>query len=421
MQINPFLRALYHFFRILAYIGVRVYFRRLAVLGKANLSHVDGPVIIVVNHPSTLMDVLLPGAYIPRVMFFLANYGLFKNPVSGWIFRRLYCIPVKRKEDVAEGEQRDNDDAFEMSFEHLAKGGVLFIAPEGVSYMNRYVRPLKTGTARIGLGAEARNAGNLGLKILPVGMSYNTPHLFRSNAVLRFGAPIMVADWLPRWRENGPAAVDQLTEHIENQLKILSIHTEDEAGETFISRLENMLHTTHPLPLAAEYERTQQSIQKDLNNSSLRENMGQYFNTLQAQTINDNVVAGQFTAIQGLALLFGWPLLLPAFLFWILPCYLPYLLNKKLNLYIGYSSTVKVVAGLFFMMPLMLWIVWHFGKPFFTSFGHYPAVLVGFALLGLFAEYYLDCWQALQDWRKRKLLTTTDLLDLQKMRATIIG
>jgi glycerol-3-phosphate O-acyltransferase / dihydroxyacetone phosphate acyltransferase len=421
MQINPFLRVLYHFFRILAYIGARVYFRRLAVLGKENLGHVGGPIIIVANHPSTLMDVLLPGAYIPRVMFFLANYGLFKNPVSGWIFRRLYCIPVKRKEDVEDGEQRDNDDAFEMSFEHLTKGGALFIAPEGVSYMNRYVRPLKTGTARIGLGAEARNAGNLGLKILPIGLSYNTPHLFRSNAVMRFGTPIKVADWLPAWRENGPAAVDQLTEHIENQLKILSIHTDDDDGEIFTTRLEAMLHTTYPLPLAAEYERTQEHLQKDLNNSNLREKMEQYFAALQVKNIDDNVVAGQFTATQGLILLLGWPLLLPAFLFWLLPCYLPYLLNKKLNLYIGYSSTVKVVAGLFFVMPLMLWIVWHFGQPFFSSFWHYPAALTGFLLSGLFAEYYLNCLQAMQTWQKRKLLPTTDLLDLQKVRATIIG
>ncbi|MEY3242250.1 MAG: hypothetical protein RIR11_3689 [Bacteroidota bacterium] len=421
MQVNPFLRAFYHFCRILAYIGSRVYFRRLAVLGKENLVHVKGPVIIVVNHPSTLMDVLLPGAYIPRVMFFLANYGLFKNPVSGWIFSRLYCIPVKRKEDVAEGEERDNDNAFEMSFEHLIKGGALFIAPEGVSYMNRYIRPLKTGTARIGLGAEARNAGNLGLKILPIGLSYNSPHLFRSNAVMRVGTPIQVADWLPAWRENVPATVDQLTQHIENQLKILSIHTDDEEGEVFITRLETMLHTTDPLPLTAEYHRTQERIKKDLNNSNLREKTGQYFETLQAKGIDDNVVAGQFTAIQGLVLLLGWPLLLPAFLFWALPCYLPYLLNKKLNLYIGYSSTVKVVAGIFFMMPLMLWIVWHFGKPFYTAFWHYPAVLIGFLLLGLFAEYYLDCWRAMLDRRKRKLLPAADLLNLQKWRATIIG
>jgi hypothetical protein len=68
-----------------------------------------------------------------------------------------------------------------------------------------------------------------------------------------------------------------------------------------------------------------------------------------------------------------------------------------------------------------LWIVWHFGKPFYTAFWHYPAVLIGFLLLGLFAEYYLDCWRAMLDRRKRKLLPAADLLNLQKWRATIIG
>ncbi|MBL7774525.1 MAG: 1-acyl-sn-glycerol-3-phosphate acyltransferase, partial [Saprospiraceae bacterium] len=145
ISINPFLRLIYFFLRAIVWVSLRVLYRRRLVLGREHLRF-DGPAIVIVNHPSTLLDVLNPAVEIRQEMFFLANYGMFKNPVAGWFLRRFFCIPVMRKEDVAEGETRNNLQAFEQSFQHLEKNGVLFIAPEGTSWMNRFVRPLKTGT-----------------------------------------------------------------------------------------------------------------------------------------------------------------------------------------------------------------------------------------------------------------------------------
>ncbi|HNE29647.1 MAG TPA: 1-acyl-sn-glycerol-3-phosphate acyltransferase, partial [Saprospiraceae bacterium] len=175
--LHPVLRFIYAWLRLTAWLGIVVFYRRRLLLGREHLRF-DGPAIVIVNHPNTLMDVLVPGVHIHQEMFFLANYGLFKNPVSNWLLRRLFCIPVKRREDVEEGEARDLDATFEQCYRHLEKNGVLFIAAEGTSWMNRFVRPLKTGTARIGFGTEARNGWQLGVKIIPIGLSYPTPNLF---------------------------------------------------------------------------------------------------------------------------------------------------------------------------------------------------------------------------------------------------
>ena len=86
--IHPFLRFLYGFFRLLARGFVGLFFREKVLLGKEHLRF-DGPAIIVLNHPSTLMDVFTPGIHIRQEMFFLANYGLFKHPVSNWLLSRL--------------------------------------------------------------------------------------------------------------------------------------------------------------------------------------------------------------------------------------------------------------------------------------------------------------------------------------------
>ena len=116
IRLHPVLKAAYFFFRTVSRLGIFVFYRRHLLLGRENLRF-DGPAIVIVNHPSTLMDVLNPGIHIHQEMFFLANYSLFKHPVSNWLLRRLFCIPVIRREDVPEGTPRDNTDSFEKSFE----------------------------------------------------------------------------------------------------------------------------------------------------------------------------------------------------------------------------------------------------------------------------------------------------------------
>ncbi len=397
MRINPFLWALYHFLRLLAWLSGKVYFKRWVIIEQQRRHNVQGPLIVVANHPSTLMDVLLVGATLPRVLYFLANYGLFKHPVSNWLFSRLYCIPVKRKEDVAEGESRDNVDAFEQSYVHLGKGGALFIAPEGVSYTDRFIRPLKTGTARIALGTEARYSN--GVRILPIGLSYDKSYHFRTDAVLHIGEPIVVSEWLEKWRNNGPAAVDDLTEYIERQLQSLTIHCEDEAGEAVVALAETILHDAAPLSMANEYARTKQHLPNILHDSTLRGKLEDYRSNLTG-SITDHLWGRSYTPnVSLLLLVLGAPLALLAGLVWWLPCYLPYWVNKKLQLFIGYSSTVKAVVGLFFSFPLSMVILRLATRHWVPGWWGYLAILGAAVLLGLFLEKYLHVWIK---WRASK-------------------
>lgn len=392
-RINPFLWALYHLLRVVAWICVRVFFRRFVITGREHLRDTSGPIIVVVNHPSTLMDVLAPGAYINRVMFFLANYGLFKNPISNVILRTLYCIPVKRKEDVAEGENRNNDSAFEQSFRHLEKGGALFVAPEGVSWMNRMVRPFKTGTARIALGAEQRQNGNLGVRILPVGLTYNAPHHFRSNLVMQVGEPIEVSDWLAAWSVNPTEAVDDLTLHTENIVRSLAIHAGDEDGDALLHRIEAFLQAADPLPFMEDFHRSKTIADRIAAAPVEPAARAAYYRDLEHEYITGPVPAPEKSVIDYIFLIVGFPLTLVGLAFWFLPCFIPWWLNKKLNLYIGYSSTVKVLAGFFITFPLAIWGVWRIGQPYFTEWWKFPAVLIAFGLLGLGCEIYLDRWK----------------------------
>lgn len=395
--IAPLLRLIYAVLRAVVWVSVRVFYRRRLVLGREHLRF-DGPAIVIVNHPSTLMDVLNPALEICQEMFFLANYGLFRHPVSRWLLTRLFCIPVMRSEDVRPGEERDNSQAFEASFQHLERGGVLFIAPEGTSWMNRFVRPLKTGTARIALEAEARNGWQLGVKIVPIGLSYSAPHRFRSEVVVNAGPPVYAAQWREVWETDPAAAIEGLTQYLEMQLKQLSIHTGDEAGEQALTMWEEILQNDHPLPQRAAFERSQQLARTRLHDAEAVRQAIAYRQALARAGLSDAAFSPRRRKgrlWRWIGLLLGFPLFAVGGAFWFLPCFIPYWLNRRLKLYIGYSATVMVVAGIV-VFPLYGWAAFRMARMAGLSVGEAMALLTALAASGLFVERY---WEALRlEW-----------------------
>ena len=68
------------------------------------------------------------------------------------------------------------------------------------------VRDLKSGTSRIALRTEAEDEGRLGIRIIPVGLMYTDPGLFRSDVDIHFGEAIEVKSFLSAYREKRSAA-----------------------------------------------------------------------------------------------------------------------------------------------------------------------------------------------------------------------
>jgi 1-acyl-sn-glycerol-3-phosphate acyltransferase len=420
IRLNPLLRIIYFLLRLLAWAGVSVFYRRRTVLGLAN-TRFDGPAIIISNHPSTLMDVLNLGLHIRQEMFFLANYGLFKHPVSNWLLSRLFCIPIKRREDVAEGEARDNDAAFEQSFRHLEANGLLYIAPEGVSWMERWVRPFKTGTARIAFGTEQRQGGQLGLVVLPIGLSYSAPNLFRSNVTVHYGAPVPVQPHLADWQRDPEKAVDDFTQMLEQKVRGLSLDCRDETGERFIGRLEELLQNERPLRGEAEFLRSKTLIDKHLNDKSLQARTAEYFQALATAGLSDRGLLAAALPLglrEALFLLLGFPLFAAGYAFWFLPCYLPGLLAKKMNLYIGYDSNVKTLAGLFSFGTALALVPRFFGAP---NAWKGAAYMLTVALLGFFADWYGQRGQRFLERRRALALSAVQRGDLLAQRQALLA
>ena len=112
------------------------------------------------------------------------------------------------------------------------------IFPEGTSVSERKLRPLKSGAARIALGAEARHGFRLGLHVLPVGLNYFDPTRFRSDVLLNAAPPIRVAAYAAAYAADPDAAADALTAAIQQALERRLVISCDAADDALAQQIE---------------------------------------------------------------------------------------------------------------------------------------------------------------------------------------
>jgi glycerol-3-phosphate O-acyltransferase / dihydroxyacetone phosphate acyltransferase len=175
--------------RLIAKAATLGWFRVVEVTGLERIPR-TGPILIVANHHGGFVDPALILATVPRPVRFLAMGSLFRILPLRPLLAFAGAIPVHRAQD-AEGDgegTRRNVDTFAASFTHLREGGAIGIFPEGEATDEAHLLPIRTGAARIALGAHSRGA--MGLKIVPVGLIHEDKQRARSRAYVRIGDPI---------------------------------------------------------------------------------------------------------------------------------------------------------------------------------------------------------------------------------------
>jgi glycerol-3-phosphate O-acyltransferase / dihydroxyacetone phosphate acyltransferase len=181
------------------------------------------PLLFAANHPNSIMDTVLLATQTDRKVHYLARSGLFTNPFAARLFELCGAIPICRDPKNPQA----NKDTFRRAFEVLQQGGCVGIFPEGRNSLERGLLELKTGAARIALGAEAANTHSLGLVIIPVGLNFTNRDRFMSKVLIRFGEPIRASDWVDEYRSDERAAVRSLTQRIGDDLRGIVTHIED--------------------------------------------------------------------------------------------------------------------------------------------------------------------------------------------------
>jgi 1-acyl-sn-glycerol-3-phosphate acyltransferase len=427
--LNPILYLLYYFFKGLVRLGLWGYFERITYIHPERLRFRHA-CIVISNHPNTMLDPLLACVKVSKEVFFLANYGLFKKPFHRWFFSTFYCIPVQRPQDV-NGAPLRNDHSFAHAEQHLSAGGCLYTAPEGASWMISKISPLRTGTARIALGTEHRNDFRLELTILPVGIDYTAPHLFRSRAVVNVGLPIQVARFQSRYQADPTDAVVALTAHMENQLRSLTLDFRTPIEQRLIAQLQEVLSTAAPQPDAVRFKLSQQLLaawraleQTDPTHyQEIYQRTLQYHKLIRANHLRDTHIAhrssvGRIAGMLGLS-----PIAIFGLTNNLLPAAIPWLVRQRMQLYIGYDSTVKILAGLvsfplFYL--LQSYLVWQLtGHRLITA--AYLLCLVPTGLLGWRWLAWTRQWLGHRRFRQLKRRAPLRHSQIQQLRRHLLS
>ena len=157
-----------------------------------NGKNVDGPLLVVANHPNSGIDPILVQSIMDRDLRFLAKSTLFKKPVLKTVLRKANALPAYRSQDGSDTTK--NQSTFTEVNAALHEGSAVAVFPEGVSHNETNMVKLKTGTARMALAAY--NDGVHDLRILPVGLHYFNKERWRSNAAVTVGRVINLSEWI---------------------------------------------------------------------------------------------------------------------------------------------------------------------------------------------------------------------------------
>ena len=227
-------------------LAVRIFFRRIELIGSERVP-VHSPAVFACNHPNGLVDPLFLLCFAGRPVSFLGKAPLLGYFFIGWFVRLFETIPVYRKQDNTTGSTRET---FDRARAVLRRGGAIAIFPEGTTHDDPQLRELKTGAARIALGARLDD-----IVVVPTGIYYTAKNVFRSSALVVFGDPIAVPRaGLDATGEPLADDVDALTATIEERLDAVTVQADSHAALELIGRAEDIFTANDEQPVAEEFE-----------------------------------------------------------------------------------------------------------------------------------------------------------------------
>lgn len=206
-----------------------------------NKPDLTGPFIWASSHSNYLCDTVPAGTEGLRPTKFLAKSTLFRFPIKSFLE---FCgaLPIARAEDFKEGSGQvrsvQNRSTFKVAIAAMEQGWPIAIFPEGVSIVSPGLTlPLKPGVAKLAFAAEESTGFTIGLRIIPVGLEYGSRSRVGSGLTIRYGKPLVLADYKDLYHSEKNKAVTLLMEDLTREMIGAFPHFQNETKLTLARKL----------------------------------------------------------------------------------------------------------------------------------------------------------------------------------------
>lgn len=378
-------------------VALRLFYRHVHVTGFNHIPE-KGPVIIIANHQSSLMDAALMGILLKRKAWFFARGDVFINRTVCQLLRWLHMLPVhghvrgKNKMDV-------NDSSFEAGRKILREGGIIVFFPESTSHIERELYAFRKGVFRLGFDAAVNGEKRIDIPVIPIGITYEHPTRANTDVQVHAGEAFALSDYQQEYASNPAQTLLRISRDAWCRVENLMLHIPntkrcDTAEQRLTIDRTNHASGSRPwrIPNNHKLQREQKICRELLNESEeifegRKRAIGSYFAQLKKHGISDETVNSNKTQPVNIILLC---LLAPLAAVGIVLNVFPFLLgryvaDKKVYRPDFYTWIYVVGCALFYCMWVLLLTLLAGLLSWWCSL----ALLAGMIISGLIARHWL--------------------------------
>lgn len=216
---------LYSFLRPYVDHHVKKAFRQYEVVGTENIPE-NAACLFAANHTNTLMDALVLLSMDHEKKVFIARGDMFKKPTIAKIMFFLRILPIYRIRDGFKSVKDNNSEIIDKAADVIHDEVKLFLYPEATHRTKHSLRQLSKGIFHIALKANADFGHEKPVYIVPIGIEYGDYFRYRSTAIVSFGEPINVTEFVNKNKEENEAIImnglrEMLTERMSKLISFI--------------------------------------------------------------------------------------------------------------------------------------------------------------------------------------------------------
>ena len=255
---------LYSFLRPFIDYHLKKAFRRYKVVGQENIPQ-DAACIFGANHTNTLMDALVLLSMNREKKVFIARGDIFKKPFIAKLMHFCRILPIYRIRDGFKSVKDNNSEIIDKAADVVRDNVKLFLYPEAAHRTKHSLRQLSKGIFHIALEANRQFGHEKPVYIVPTGIEYGDYFRYRSTALISFGEPINVTEFVNQHKDENDAVImnglrDMLAERLASKISYIPDIEKDYDAIWELTKIKSGLEGS----LEERLERNQKTIKEIL-------------------------------------------------------------------------------------------------------------------------------------------------------------